>query len=216
MAVQDFSNHLVMMVPINTISISKLCTNVIFFLKLSFLIEFCGLDRYDRPIVTVRPKKKRGYLPPLSLEEGQPEKATRKLQVAIPRRIAAGLNRSVDSSARRRSESLSDMSYISTASSSSNKGKQKVLVGNHRLVNGHLPEVMMERALHPHGHIPYRYKESPYVQKFKNSPRGGSKPLGLDLGIEIPAGLNYKKQQIPTPSSFKSSKNSRGSIQKNQ
>ena len=124
-------------------------------------------------MITVRPKRKIGYLPPIelttrdSIEERTIEKGARKRGANSLRRVPGSLNRSVDLSPQPRSGTLSDRSYVSTASSNSQKARQRVLVEKNRQ-RPVIPEAIKERALRMHANIPSRYNESPYVLKFQN------------------------------------------------
>lgn len=130
------------------------------------------LDRYDsKPIISVRPKRKIGYLPSIEMnvngmEDRLLERRSVRRGANSQRRVPDSLNRSVDLSPRQRSGTLTDRSFISTESNSSQRGKKRVLVGKNRQ-RTILPDSLKERALRLHVHIPSRYNESPYVLKFK-------------------------------------------------
>lgn len=184
---------------------------------MNFISPSPSIDRYEKPVISVRPKRKIAYLPPVeSNNQLSPDRGVRKLPLPLNPHLKApvSLSRSVDSSSPGRLENLSDVSYVSTTSTNSQRGRQKVLAGDHRLGNNHVPEHLKERALHPHAHLPSRYKESPYVLALKNSPKRNV-PLSLDLkDIEVPAGLNYKKQNLKSPPAQVRNKNPRGASQK--
>lgn len=85
-------------------------------------------------------------------------------------RMPGSLNRSAEPSPRHRTPSLPDVSFMSTASSNSQKAKNRVL-GDSNRIRQNVPEAMTEKALHPHSHIPLRYNESPYVLKLMQNKR---------------------------------------------
>ena len=146
------------------------------------------LDRYEKQDVSVRRKKKIGYLPPLKLNnQVNGVLSSKKRGINSQLRVPLNLNRSVDSGTRRRSETLSDVSYRSTASSNTHKAKTKPLVVKPR-VRPVLGEVN-DRAVHPRVHIQNRYKESPYVMNFKGK---NTRVSPNDTPETSPPGLNSK------------------------
>lgn len=166
------------------------------------LIISLSIDRYDKPAITVRPKKKIAYLPPIEMtnREGGSDLPIEKgvrgslSQRKIPRRA----NRSVESSPRVRSGSLTDTSYMSTASSSSQKAKNRVLAEKNQMRQG-VPEAMKDKALHPHAHIAMRYNESPYVNRVKN---GSQKEISTDRISQLASNHVRGKSVSPTPTSI--------------
>lgn len=182
-------------------------------LSVTLYNPFLPVDRYEKPVVSVRPKRKIGYLPAIDMQnqnnnDYQSDKGARNKQPLYShRRIQGNLNRSVDTTPRRRSDSLSDLSYMSTASSSSQKGKNRVLVDKSRSKQV-IPNVMKERAMHPHAHIPSRYKESPYVMKFQDSQAQAQARKnrydndGMPLETSSEKNLRHKAAS-PTPNSLR-------------
>ena len=172
-------------------------------LLLSLILSF--LDRYDRQAVSVRPKKRIAYLPPIEAanKDGGDHLSDRGVRASYSqRRIAGGLNRSRDSSPRRRSGSLTDVSYMSTASSSSRKAKQRVVLEAHRVRQG-VPEEMKEKALHPRAHIPMRYNESPYVLKLKTDKYKNSNGEAITDRLPQQASHHVRGKSVsPTPKSL--------------
>ena len=159
----------------------------------------------------MRPKRKIGYLPPIELgikvstEDRSADKINRKRGANSQRRVAGSLNRSVDLSPGHRSTTLSDRSYDSTASSNSQKAKQRVLADKNRQ-RPTLPDALNDQALRRHANIPSRYNESPYVLKFQNSKDRNS---STDRNPDSPSTVKKiieSKRKIQTPKGQKSKK----------
>ena len=155
----------------------------------------------------MRTKKRVAYLPPLELpnrgRELQIDKGHSERQAYTQRRIQGSLNRSAEISPRHRTSSLSDVSYMSTASSSSQKAKNRVLADSNR-IRQIVPEAMIEKAVHPHSHIPLRYNESPYVLKLKQTKKERNhNDLPTDRISQLALNQRRGKSLSPKPNLFK-------------